>query len=302
MMRVFSFRKKPIPGFRFSILRFLLLSIYINQPVFSYADLVSVKTFRSYKEQDILQQITKPAEFPGGYQALNAYMENNFVFPAVAFKMKGYKGVAISTQLIIQIDINGSARFLKQNNLIIQPNRAAVITEFESGFVKLIEQMPTWQPALQGGSTIISSDTIFFRKEFAPGFTWEDYQKSKQKQIAMVVQETPPAEKLKTKDGKLVYMFVEKPAVFSGGHPALLEFVFKNLPEVKAIGGTPVVLDIIINENGIAEDIRVLKPEGIKLNSEAVKKALKQMPFWVPAKQYGKAIAFRHILPLKPLK
>lgn len=102
---------------------------------------------------------------------------------------------------------------------------------------------------------------------------------------------------LKTKDGKKVFAFVEQPPKFPGGNAALQEYLKANIPTLNGKGEL-VILNLIINEKGVTEDIKVIKPQNIELGPE-MNAVLEKMPLWVPGKQSGKPIPVSYTVPIR---
>jgi hypothetical protein len=242
----------------------------------------------------------KKAEFPGGRKVLRDYLHDNFNVPKVAFKMKN-KEVLIGAQMELQIGTDGSATLLKLANLRVQPKDPAIIQAVKTEFTRFVAQMPKWTPALKDGRPVVSTDTLAYITSFAPNVTWEDYISLKNKTQAEREKTTFSANDLRTKDGKKVYTFVQKQASFPGGDKALKEYLTQHLKYLQQQQNTGelVVLNIIVNEKGMAEDLKIVKPEGITISLAEVEAVLKQMPAWTPGKQSGKPLPVSYTFPVR---
>ena len=296
---------KLVLPFSLAGLIFVLLSA--NKPILPYEDhaFVGVPENSDINNLNLIFQQSpssdRKAEFLGGRQALRAYLYDNFNAPKVAFKMKN-KEVVIGAQMELQIDPDGSASLLKLSDLRVQPKDPAIIQAVKTEFTRFVAQMPKWTPALKNGRPVVTTDTLGFITSFAPDVTYEDYINLKNKKRSEREKTTPLPNDLRTKDGKKVYTFVQKQAAFPGGDKALTAYLnqnLKSLPALKQNAGGLVVLNIIVNEKGIAEDLKVMKPEGVTLSPAEVEAVLDQMPTWAPGKQSNKPIPVSYIFPVR---
>ncbi|WP_233507359.1 energy transducer TonB [Adhaeribacter pallidiroseus] len=101
-------------------------------------------------------------------------------------------------------------------------------------------------------------------------------------------------ENLKTKAGKPVYAFTEKPAWFTGGLNGLKDYLEKNSRFTIGTGqnsfDTNEIVVIIINDTGEVEDVRIEISQGEQADAAAII-VLKAMPKWNPAQQNKKKVA-----------
>lgn len=88
---------------------------------------------------------------------------------------------------------------------------------------------------------------------------------------------------------------------FPGGMAALMKYIKDNLryPEIcregAAMGRVHVVF--IVNEDGSLSDIKVIRSISPELDKEAIR-VVKSMPKWNPAKQNGKAVKMKYVVPV----
>lgn len=95
----------------------------------------------------------------------------------------------------------------------------------------------------------------------------------------------------------------EEPAQYYGGDAAMLQFIVQNIryPQIALemeIQGKCLV-GFIVDENGVISDVKVLKGvEGCpECDREAVR-VINLMPLWIPAKNKGKSVKSRNIVPI----
>jgi hypothetical protein len=92
----------------------------------------------------------------------------------------------------------------------------------------------------------------------------------------------------------------EIPAVFPGGKNNFLEYFYKNLKlpainsEIKSNG----VYQFIIDENGNARDVKVMRSLGKPYDDEVIS-VLNSMPKWTPGEMKGRPIKQKITLPLR---
>lgn len=94
---------------------------------------------------------------------------------------------------------------------------------------------------------------------------------------------------------------VEEMPSFPGGMAALMKYIKDNLryPEIcregTAMGRVNVVF--IVNEDGSLSDVKVIRSISPELDKEAIR-VVKSMPKWNPAKQNGKAVKMKYVIPV----
>lgn len=88
-------------------------------------------------------------------------------------------------------------------------------------------------------------------------------------------------------DEQTVYQVVEEMPEFPGGMPALMEFIRKNLRHDKAEKKERVIIQIVVDKEGNATNLVVLRRTNPTLNEEALR-IVSLMPKWKPGRQAGK--------------
>jgi len=99
-----------------------------------------------------------------------------------------------------------------------------------------------------------------------------------------------------------IFIVVEEPPVFPGGHEAMFDYLAKNLrypPQAReeAVQGV-VYLTFVIHTDGSIGDVKVLRGVHRLLDEEAVR-VISAMPSWVPGKQRGKPVRVQFTMPVK---
>ncbi|MDR3235160.1 MAG: energy transducer TonB [Prevotellaceae bacterium] len=94
---------------------------------------------------------------------------------------------------------------------------------------------------------------------------------------------------------------VEQQAAFPGGESEILRWIDKNLEypsAAKEMGlSGRVIVKFEIGKDGKVRNVQILKGAD-KLLDDVVKKTIEKMPPWIPAKQSGRPVAVRYILPV----
>lgn len=89
-----------------------------------------------------------PASFPGGEEAQAKYIQVNLKYPASA-KENGIEGVVA---VIFTVKTDGSIGNIKIKRM--------VDPDLESEAIRLVKQMPAWQPATDNGQPVESTAEI----------------------------------------------------------------------------------------------------------------------------------------------
>jgi hypothetical protein len=170
--------------------------------------------------------------------------------------------------------------------------------------------MPKWTPAIKDTRPTASTDSIAYIVSYGPSVSFQEYTELKQ-QAKVSKPNVFSSADLKTKGGKQVYAFVEKQPAYPGGDKALKAYLaqkLKNLQESRQLkAGELIILNIVVNEKGIAEDIIATKPqkgtpsseETLALTTKEVTNIINEMPQWAPGRQNGKPVAVCHTLPIR---
>lgn len=93
-------------------------------------------------DDEVFVVVEEQAEFPGGMEAMYAYIQKNLVYPELA-KEKGIEG-RVFVSFIIEKD--GSI-----SNILV---KRAIGGGCEEAAVEMIKNMPKWKPGKQGGKPV----------------------------------------------------------------------------------------------------------------------------------------------------
>lgn len=98
-----------------------------------------------------------------------------------------------------------------------------------------------------------------------------------------------------------IFMIVEQRATYPGGYKAYDQFIKKNLKypaEAKRLKKQGrVTVSFVVEKDGSLTDVKILRGLGAGCDEEALR-LVKLMPKWIPARQRGQKVRFRHMLPV----
>lgn len=99
-----------------------------------------------------------------------------------------------------------------------------------------------------------------------------------------------------------IFVVVEEPPVYPGGHEAMLEFLSENIryPSAARHDGIQgaVYLTFVINPDGTVSNVTVLRGVHYLLDEEALR-VIRSMPAWTPGRQSGSAVKVQFTMPVR---
>ena len=113
-----------------------------------------------------------------------------------------------------------------------------------------------------------------------------------------LAQQTNPVKPAKPIDDDIIFIKVDKPAEFPGGHLGWGDYLQANLryPNKamrKNIQGM-IKVQFLVDKDGNVKEVVAINNLGGGLEEEAVR-IIKNGPKWIPAEQNGKKVLYRHI-------
>lgn len=230
------------------------------------------------QQADNTNPADKKAEFPGGEEALYKFIVKTVKYPVIAVE-NGIQGYVI-TEFTIQKDGTIS-------NVNVTKS---VDPSLDKEAIRLIEAMPTWNPAEKDGKKVdfqMSIPVLF--KIQGKELPAEDAALSPMKDEVVVV-----AYGKKEKENDT--------SGYPGGEEALKEFIdkTKKYPQIALENGIEgvVVCSFKIAEDGSVTDAKVIKSVDPSLDKEALR-IINSMPKWAPpAKVNGKTVDMLIHLPI----
>ncbi|KAA3436413.1 M56 family metallopeptidase [Rufibacter hautae] len=247
-----------------------------------------------------------PAQFPGGREALNAYVKNHLVLPQIAFEKRKNQNefVQVKGSMEVEIDPDGTPRYGKSRGLEVRPNDPEVVKAIHAQFAKMVSQMPKWIPAQKDGKPVASKETISVASVSGNFLSYSDYLTSRQQKTFV------------TSKAEVASNAVTKRAEYPGGKLAMVhsidrqfimpEEVFKLRPAGDSILDfyREIKAELLIDENGNVTQVKVLnvmtepgnKAEVNQAIGKEFLRAAPKMAQWAPALKGGKPVASKEII------
>ncbi len=215
---------------------------------------------------------TTPPSFPGGEEALRAYLEEHTVYPEEAQKQKIQGQVRIT--FIVQPD--------GQISDIAVAQGAALLLDREA--LRVVRSMPRWIPAREKGIAVAMPVTIpiTFR-------------------IPTTSQPTLVPNPSSQQQAKSEGIEDNLQPMFPGGEQALIAYMSNNLvyPEAavrKQLQGR-LFVRFVVEADGRLTNIAIHRSAHPILDEEGMR-MVRSMPRWVPARREGVAVAAPMMLPI----
>lgn len=212
--------------------------------------------------------------FPEGELALDVYINKHKSYPDKVTNQSISGNVTVN----FTVEANGSLTYIHVTE--------GITPSFDSLAVKLVREMPHWQPGTKDGIPTRMGQTVTI--PFVPMAT-SSYTPS----TTYSSSETSSADK--------VYDIVEQQPQFPGGPVAMMRFIRENLkyPENArdARIDARVTVQFVVEKDGSVSDVHVLTGTDPMLDNEAIR-LVKSMPRWTPGKQYGKTVRTNYRVPV----
>ncbi|MFC6998410.1 M56 family metallopeptidase [Rufibacter roseus] len=249
---------------------------------------------------------SRPAEFPGGREAANTFVRNNFTFPKIAFDRLngGDKMVQAVASIEVEIDAAGKATLSRVLEMEVSPNHPQVQEAVKQEFARVVSLMPSWSPAFKNGKAVASKEVIKIASVSTDFLSYSKYlehrqQKTKVTSAAAEVQASgnSPAEYPGGKGAMYHYLntqFIIPEVVFKSKVPE--DYPVKFLRHIKA--------QISIDANGFVTGVRPLEVKTEPFHSTEVavavdkefRRLVNKMPQWKPAYSNGKPVASKEVI------
>ena len=218
--------------------------------------LLFIPLFIFSQEEDKLE---REAEFPGGYEAMKAYLGENVVYPDISMEL-GDAG-RVFVEFVVNTD--GTIEQVK----ILR----GVSAEIDAEALRVVENMPNWIPGIYKGEVVRVRCKIPINFELLDDT--EDYIYDYPNKSARF-----PGGNIAL--GKFINRKLKYPKA-----------AIKNEDEGE------VIIGFVVNIDGSLEQIEVIKSVSKELDEESIR-LINKMPKWIPARQTGDKVRSRYKLPL----
>jgi len=206
---------------------------------------------------------TQPA-YPGGYEALRKFKEQNVKFPPEV-KNLGIEGI-VNVSFIVEKD--GS---VSSTRIIM-----GLSPSLDAEAIRVTKMIPKWQPGMEKGKPVRFRNMTSYEFLITP-------------RAPVVMDEGTP------------FVVVEEMPMFTGGDSALLAYIKENTkyPENAKKNGIEgrVIVRFCVTDVGGIDRVTVLKGVDAELDNEAIR-VVKTLPEFKPGKQGGKPVNVWYMVPI----
>jgi len=226
-------------------------------------------------KDQVFTVVENPPKYPGGNEAMVAYLQKAVVYPAEARKQKLEGTVFVS--FVVETDGRiSSAKVLR-----------GIGGGCDESALSAVQNMPPWEPGTQRGKAVRVQYNLPIKFNLG---------NNKEKASTYQV----PADRNKIQDD--VFTVVEKVPVFKGGQEALTEYmksavVYPDLAKKDKIEGT-VYVTFVVEKDGKVSEAKVLRGIGGGCDESALA-AIQHMPAWEPGMQHGQPVRVQFNIPVK---
>lgn len=240
---------------------------------------------KEVNDSTVFMVVEQMPNFPGGMEALMAFIGKNVKYPTKAVS-NGVQG-----RVIVEFVVN------KDGTIVDHKVIRGVDLELDQEAIRVVAMMPKWQPGMQRGEAVRVKFTvpITFRLPEAPKAI-----EIKKEDISEVVVVGYGSAK-ETKKEDVTFEVVEEMPKFPGGIDALFKHLAKNIKyPVDAQEGKiegRVIAQMVIDKSGNVTALKIVKSVSPSLDAEALR-VLAMLPKWEPGKQRGEAVSVRYTMPV----
>jgi len=230
--------------------------------------------------KEVFTQVEQQPCFKGGDEALGQYLGKTIKYPQEA-RNKNIQGRVV---LSFIVEKDGALSNIKVVRSL------GYGTDEEA--VKAMKASPKWTPGVQNGMKV--------RVQYAVPISFSLDSKVANAAPANLKQPLKSPAKDVEASGP-VFMAVEQFPSFPGGDKAFGQYLTKSIryPDMARKNKTEgrVIATFVIEKDGTAKDIKIVRGIGDGADEEAVR-VLKAMPKWAPGMQNGKAVRTQYSVPI----
>ena len=258
------------------------IPITFRLPTTSQPTLVPNPSFQQQAKSEGIEDNLQPM-FPGGDQALIAYMSNNLVYPEAAVRKQ------LQGRLFVRFVVEADGRL---TNIAIHRSAHPILDE--EG-MRMVRSMPRWVPARREGVTVAAPMMLpitFKLPSQGLASLVDRLQKSNVKQVAEP--DSIPVIDENSTD-------IERP-IFPGGERGFNDFLRSKLeyPEVEYRNRNQgeVHLRFVVDVDGSISQVTVVKGTSPAFDKAALD-VMKLAPKFIPARKDGKPIQAWHYIVIR---
>lgn len=247
-------------------MRVLQILVFVSILCFSMALKGQNNNLNSTDKDEIVEFADQTPEFPGGYPAMEQFIQKHLKYPDSALD-KNIQGT-----VFLKFLVHSDGRI--SNIKIIKDIGYGCGLEGK----RVLESMPPWTPGKMNGKPVTTPIQIPIK------FVIRNNYANQADSIIANEHKKPVGE---------VYDYVEKAPLFPGGHTAMQDFLKERVqyPEAakRARVKGKVLVSAIVDKDGNLTDFEILKDLGYGCGAEALR-VCKMMPKWTPGQRDGQIV------------
>ncbi|PXY01160.1 hypothetical protein DF185_10945 [Marinifilum breve] len=229
----------------------------------------------TFNPDDVFVMVEDMPQFPGGYAAIQKFINKSIVYPKVA-KENGIKGRVFVTFIITKDGKIDKPKVVR-----------SVDPSLDKEAIRVIKSMPDWTPGKQNGVIVKVAYTV--PVNFGMGNEKKEALEIKKKDETVII------------NGKKAYNMVDDMPKFPGGHLEVQKFLARTLvyPKVAQDNGIQgrVFVSFIVNKDGKVSDPKIVRGVDPSLDKEAIR-VVNLMPQWEPGTKDGKPVNVLYTVPI----
>ncbi len=223
------------------------------------------------KASDVFFIVEEMPEFPGGQEALRAFIKATMQYPAIA-KVNGIQGKVFVNFVVAKDGWVTDTKIMR-----------GVDPSLDKEALRIVNNLPKWKPGKQHGEAVRVSYTVPVNFQLQEGNTNNDN----------LAGSGNPA--------KPTFTMVEEMPQFPGGVEALKTYVAASMkyPVIALENGIhgQVFVKFVVDKTGNITNARISRGVDPSLDKEALR-IVNSLPKWKPGKQNGEAVDVAYEMPV----
>jgi TonB family protein len=262
-------------------------------PVDEGRELVAPRPLSNQEYQERYGNIQ--AQYSAGNRTFFDMLSRRIKMPDAA-KAKGIKG---NVEVSFLVSINGVLEDIKVSN--------SLGYGCDEEAIRVIKSLGNWTPARKEGKFYVSTNSVSVAFGMPQERETMEHKADHTPAQADDNEEPPldpevkPMDNVQKQEQSEIFTAVEQQAEFIGGMSKFSDYLSKNLKypaaAQRAKYSGKVYIQLVVNKDGTAQDIQVLKSAGFGCDEEALR-CLQAIPKWSPGTQSGIPVRSRLTLPI----
>lgn len=216
-------------------------------------------------QEEVFTVVEHMPAFPGGDNALLAYLQNHLIYP------KDAENAGIEGRVIASFVVN------KKGEIRNPQITRGVHPSLDEEAIRVIRNMPLWRPGKRNDEAVDTKYTV--PVQFRLSETNRRY-----------------------KADDMVFTVVERMPRFPGGDRALLQHInsmikYPVIAQENGIQGR-VIVSMVVGADGNVTDTQIVRGIDPSLDKEAIR-VVSSLPRWEPGEQRGKKVPVKYTVPIQ---